>query len=250
MRSLTQGGAKELLLVRGVPVVYHVLRECAASGMDEVLVVVSPDKEAVLRECVAPVAGTAGFPRTIAFAVQHEARGLADAIRLGRDFTADGPVAVALPDNLFVSEVPALAQVVETYMYAQCNVVAMVEILAEEAVRRGATAAYAGWHEGDVFHITCIPDKGARTETFNTGGAASAFTGVGRYVFLPEVFEVIDLVEQTLPPDAELDDIPVMQHLLRHGRLVGRRIRGSFLDVGLPSGYTEANTFGRPPTVP
>jgi len=60
-------------------------------------------------------------------------------------------------------------------------------------------------------------------------------------VFTPELFGVIDEVERALPAGAELDDVPVMQRLLAGGRLIGRRIRGRFLDVGLPQGYQEAN---------
>ena len=72
------------------------------------------------------------------------------------------------------------------------------------------------------------------------GGAASAFTGVGRYVFRPDVFDVIDEAERALAPGAELDDVPVLQRLLARGALVGRRMRGRFLDAGLPAGYAEA----------
>ena len=55
----------------------------------------------------------------------------------------------------------------------------------------------------------------------------------------------MDDVERALKPGAELDDIPVMQRLLDAGRLVGRRIRGRFLDVGLPDGHAEANAVLR-----
>jgi UTP-glucose-1-phosphate uridylyltransferase len=60
-------------------------------------------------------------------------------------------------------------------------------------------------------------------------------------VFAPEVFSAIDEIDASLSPGKELDDIPVMQLLLRRQRLTGCRIRGDFLDVGLPSGYAEAD---------
>jgi len=44
-----------------------------------------------------------------------------------------------------------------------------------------------------------------------------------------------------LPPDQELDDVPVMQLLLRTARLTGCKMRGEFLDVGLPAGYRAAD---------
>lgn len=242
MRSLTGSAPKEMIPLGGEPLLNHVVRECAASGVTELLVVIAPGKEMIAAE-MGRLAGTPGAPASIEIAVQREPRGLADAIRLGRDFAGGAPLAVALPDNLFVGGEPALAQVAETYARTGESVVAIVEIPAAEAARRGATGAYAGRVAGDEFHISRIPDKGAHAGTFDTAGAAAAYTGVGRFVFTPDAFPIMDAVERTLPPGVELDDIPVMQRLLERGRLVGRLIRGRFLDVGLPAGYEEANAL-------
>jgi UTP-glucose-1-phosphate uridylyltransferase len=73
---------------------------------------------------------------------------------------------------------------------------------------------------------------------------------VGRYVFNDALWDVIAAVAATLPPGAELDDVPVLQQLLSASRLVGRRMRGQFLDVGLPSGYEEATRIIRRPPRP
>ena len=239
MQSLTKGNAKELLEIAGVPLVVRVLEECAESGITEALVVISPDKPEIV-DRLSPLAGTSGMPSMISFALQHEPRGLADAIRHGREFAGRSPLAVALPDNLFAGAAPGLKQVTDTFSSTGKNAVAMVEITAAEASRRGPTSVYPGSLDGDEFVIERIPDKGERGKTFDTGGKSSAFTGVGRYVFHPEVFEVIDEVERTLAEGAELDDVPVMQRLLAAGKLTGRRIRGRFFDVGLVSGYEEA----------
>jgi UTP--glucose-1-phosphate uridylyltransferase len=173
--------------------------------------------------------------------VQREPRGLADAIRLGRDFAGREPLAVALPDNIFLTSTPALRQVIDGFRSSRTNIVAIVEISAREAVRRGATAALEGVRDGPTYRLTRIPDKGAKNATFDVHGAESAFTAVGRFVFLPAALRAIDEVEKTVPPGAELDDVPLMQWLLAHRALQGRVIDGDFLDVGLPSGYEEAN---------
>jgi UTP--glucose-1-phosphate uridylyltransferase len=247
MQAVTHGAPKELLPIAGVPLIEWIARECAASGTIELLVVTAPGKQAI-RERLAPHAGTPGFPVHIEFVEQPAPRGLADAIRLGRAFAGGAPLAVALPDNLFVGDAPGLSQVVETYYRTGLNVVAVVDVRRADAGRRGATAIYPGTAHGDEFQITSIPDKGPRHATFDTGDAASAVTGVGRYLFTDEVWSVIDAVERTLPPEAEVDDIPVLQQLLAAHRLIGRRMRGQFLDVGLPAGYAEAaRLIGRPP---
>lgn len=251
MAALTNGAPKELISVGGEPVLRRVLEECAASGVTDVLIVTAPGKSAI-EAFARELAGEPGLPERIEFVVQQEPRGLADAIRHGRDFAAGEPVAVALPDNLFVGAAPAVAQVIAAYDAEGVSVVGVTEVFARDAARRGPTAIYPGVRDGDLLRIERIPSKGARGATFDTGGAPSALTGVGRYVFTVEAFGVMDEVERSLAPGAELDDIPVMQRLLERGRLVGRVLHGRFLDVGLPGGYqeadealTEARTGGR-----
>jgi UTP--glucose-1-phosphate uridylyltransferase len=240
MLSISGGTAKELVPLAGEPVLAHVLRECALSGIEHVLVVVSPDKQSVV-DFTKTVSGAQGMPARIDTAVQSRAHGLADAIRVGRAFAGEEAVAVALPDNVFVdTATPALAQVIETYAHDRTNVVGLTEITAEIAASRGPTPIYPGIRSDDDFIIESIPSKGAHGSTFALGSATSAMTGVGRYVFLSGAFDVIDEVERSLAPGKELDDIPVMQMMLARGALRGRVLRGTFLDVGLPEGFREA----------
>jgi UTP-glucose-1-phosphate uridylyltransferase len=240
MASLSGGGAKELLPVAGMPLLLRVLSECATSGIGEVMVVISPGKDEVADAALA-AAGARGMPRRIEIGIQSHPRGLADAIRVGRDFAGDSALAVALPDNVFVGADPALAQLAAVYQATGKNVVAMVELFQRDADRYGPTSIYPGTADGNEFRIEAVPAKGDRAKTFDLAGAHSGFTGVGRYVFLPELFGAIDEVESALRPGEELDDIPVMRLLLERGRLTGCRIQGDFLDVGIPSGYREAN---------
>jgi UDP-glucose pyrophosphorylase len=240
MLALTHGAPKELIDVGGVPAIVRVLEECASSGITDAIVVIAPDKQAIV-DALKTSAGASGMPSRISFVVQEEPRGLADAIRLGRNFADGGPLAVALPDNLFTHGEPAVRQVAQTFERTGMNVVAVVEISGAEASRRGPTSIYAGQLDGDEYRITRLPGKGERGKTFDTHGAASAFTGIGRFVFTTDGFDAIDAVATTLPAGAELDDVPVMQKLLEEGRLIGRRITGRFYDIGLIPGYNEAN---------
>jgi UTP--glucose-1-phosphate uridylyltransferase len=248
MRPIVGDAPKELVPVAGVPAIEWVLRECAASGIDEVLIVSAPGK-AALDLHVLSLAGAAECPGSIRVVVQQTPRGLADAIRLGRSFASGAPLAVALPDNLFVGAEPALAQVIDSAARLATNVVAVTEIAAADAAARGPTAALVGTTDGVDYRIARIPDKGEKGTTFDPGTAASAFTAVGRYVFQPDAVDAIDRIEAALAPGAELDDVPLMQHLLAEQRLVGRAIEGRFLDVGLPSGYADATSWlaSRPP---
>jgi UTP--glucose-1-phosphate uridylyltransferase len=240
MLEVTKGAPKELLAVAGVPALGRVIAECGASGIEDLLIVIAPGKDVII-DYASSLAGTPGMPDRISFIEQREPRGLADAIRLGREFADGTPLGVALPDNLFVGDEPALRQIIEAFHATDVNVVGVVEVPAADAPRRGPTAIYPGRLDGNLFHIDRVPDKGPRTAQFDTKGAESAVTGIGRFLFTSDAFSVIDDVEKSLVPGAELDDIPVMQRLLSRRRLVGRLIRGHFLDVGLPGGHREAD---------
>lgn len=240
MATLTGGVAKELLPIAGVPLVLRVMAECAASGIEEILIVSAPGKKD-LEDAAVAAAGTPRMPSRVEVSVQAEPRGLADAIRYGREFAAGAPMAVALPDNLFLGQVPPISQLIEQHQATGKSVVAIVELTAANRHRYGPTAVYPGRIEGKEFVIEQIPDKGPRAKTFDPMGASSAFTGVGRYVFRPDVFAAIDEVEVNLPDGRELDDVPVMKLLLERRLLTGCLIRGDFLDVGIPSGYLEAD---------
>src|SRR5947209_2730061 len=150
MLGLTKGAPKELIEVAGVPVLGRVIAECGSSGITELLIVIAPGKDAIV-DYAGPLAGTPGMPDRIGFIEQHEARGLADAIRLGRHFAEDEPLGVALPDNLFVGDAPGLRQVIDTHEGTGMNVVGVVEIFAADAERRGPTAVYPGRLDGDGF---------------------------------------------------------------------------------------------------
>lgn len=241
MSSLTHGGAKELLPIGARPQVLRVMEECAASGISDVLIVSAPGK-ADLERVVRSAAGLPGMPARVDVVIQEDPRGLADAIRLGKDFAGNSPLAVALPDNLFIGDAPALLQLIAVHRATAKSVVAIVELIAERKHCYGPTAIYPGRVNGNEFVIDCIPDKGLKSQTFDLARGKTAFTGVGRYVFLPEVFTAIDEAEAQLQSGSELDDIPVMQILLERNRLTGCVVRGDFLDVGLPSGYAEADS--------
>lgn len=240
MARLTGGRAKELMPVAGRPQLLWVLAECAASGVEEVLVVAAPSKRELI-DVALGAAGKSEMPHRIETVVQQSPRGLADAIRLGVDFVGSAAFAVALPDNLFVADVPALRQVISAHERTRKNVVGIVELFPEDAGRAGPTAIYAGDLDGDSYDIKSIPAKGSRGATFDLKGARSGFTGIGRYVLLPEFFAATDEIERNLSGEAEVDDVPVMRLLLERNRLIGRRIVGEFFDVGLPVGYAAAN---------
>jgi len=86
--------------------------------------------------------------------------------------------------------------------------------------------------------VTAIAEKG--TGSFDTGGQPSAITPIGRMAFPGEVLPEWEELARELAPNAELDDVPVLQRMARRNALAGVLNSARFFDVGNAEGYRDA----------
>ena len=93
MRPATRALPKEMLPVGDRPVVQHVVEELAASGIERVVFVTAPGKEAIAEHFVGDTAGVA-----LASVVQAVPRGLGDAVLQAHGLVGDERFAIALGD--------------------------------------------------------------------------------------------------------------------------------------------------------
>jgi UTP--glucose-1-phosphate uridylyltransferase len=228
---------KELLPVAGKPLLQWTLEEAAAAGLERVVVVTSPAKPQIAQFLSdrPPRSARDGLARlSVSIVVQPEPRGLGDAITCARSLAGGDDVAVLLPDNLF-SRGPAIAAVLDARRRTGLAAVLVAPSVTTEgggAHTKGTTAPvhYRSRPDG-LLEIAALGDKGARS---------AAFTAIGRMVFGPDVFDRFERLRPTLPPGAELDDVPLLQQLATAGELVGVPLAGTFYDTGVPEGYAAA----------
>jgi len=121
----------ELLPIGGVPMLEWVVRECAASGTSDLLIVTCAELDAI-RSLIAPRVGSPGFPLRIEF-VESTPR-VGDALTAGRAFAAGAPFGFCQPTHLFVGDAPGLAQVVESYYRTGKNVAGIIGDFATDEV--------------------------------------------------------------------------------------------------------------------
>jgi hypothetical protein len=192
-------GVVELLPIGGAPMLEWVVRECAASGTNDLAIVTCRDLDTI-RSLVAPRVGSPGFPLRIEF---FEGDGsFAAALEIGRAFAGEAPLGIAMPTHLFVGDAPGLAQVVETYYRTGKNVAGVV-----------------GDFPTDEVELAPVLDH-----------------VVGRYL----------LARRDIGTD--LDEAGLLRALVDAHCVIGRRMRGQFLDVTFPEGRAEAGRFAlRPP---
>ena len=236
MRSVTNGAPKELLEVGGMSALEQVLRECAASLIQQALVLVAPGKEAIAFK-VLRLAGTPGFPREITVLEQPVPLGLADAIGRGRDVAPAEPLAVVLPSALYRGDRPALAQVIAAYRTSLHSVVGMIEARAAISATKQAVPVVGGTLQGEEVSIETIPDPGVVGQL---SAGSVPFTFGGRFVFSPDAYVALDAVLRAANPARETDVSAVLQRMLGRGQLIGKMIRGRYCDLTVPAGYEDA----------
>ena len=233
LHPITRWLPKETLPVALRPVLHWTLDEAADAGLLRAIVVTNPHKpmlEAVARSYPGPL--------DLEFVPQDHPRGLGDALLRARDHLAGSPFVTILPDNLFHGPNPTSA-VLATHRATGLATVLLAEITREDSVMKGATGRASIRLEADgTIRVTSIADKG--TGRFDAAGQDAAVTPVGRMAFPASILEEFEALGRSLPPDAELDDVPVMQRLASRGALAGAMNHARFFDVGVPEGYRDA----------
>lgn len=239
---------KEMLPVVDKPIIQYALEECAAAGAEEFIFVTGRGKaliedhfdravelfetlqrrgkEAEL-EALEHEMRPAG---AIAYTRQQEPRGLGHAVWCARHLVGDEPFGVVLVDDLIDAEVPCMRQMVEAHARTGGNVVAVMEVPAEQTARYGVLRP--GEDDGRLVEVRGLVEKPHPRE------APSRLAVIGRYILLPEVFAHLSRHEVGAGGEIQLTD--AMARLIDEQAFHGIRFDGRRFDCGDKLGYLEA----------
>ena len=98
---MTKPMSKPLLPVYDKPMIYYPLAILMQAGISDVMVIVPPNETDTFR---ALLGNGSQFGISICYAEQPVARGIADALLIGREFVGDDSVCLVLGDNIFHSD--------------------------------------------------------------------------------------------------------------------------------------------------
>jgi UTP--glucose-1-phosphate uridylyltransferase len=235
MQPMTRWLPKELLPVSLVPLIHWALAEAADAGLARAIVVTNPAKP-ILGDVARDFAGRPDL--RVELVSQDRPAGLGDAMLRTRPLVGNQPFAVVLPDNLFRGPNQTAAILQAWQRFGEASVL-IAEVSAEDAPFKGATGR-ALVREGPVgsLRVVDVADKGRGR--FDTGSGDRAATPIGRLVLPADACVDLDEIARSLPPGAELDDVPLLQRLARRNALVGVYCSAQFFDVGVPEGYRRA----------
>lgn len=252
VRAIAGDLPKELLTVAAKPLIVHAIEGLAASGVRQIGVVISSAKESIRQfllgeppEFLAPLldAHLRVLLRACEFSffVQPSPGGLADAVSLCRDFIGDEPFALVMPDNIMLDGLPVVSQMIPFFSREPQDMVGAIRLQPEEASRFGNVG---------ILETEAIPDENHRLlrvshfsdktgDPLSIPAGTSVLKNFGGSIFLPHFF---DYIEQCRPQaEGDLDDVPVIQAMIREKGLLAVVLGGNGFDVGSPAGYWAAN---------
>jgi UTP--glucose-1-phosphate uridylyltransferase len=245
----TKAVPKEMLTIVDKPLIQYAVEEASAAGLENLIFVIGPDKEAIEQhfdervhlqdaleeqgkdDALEAVQDSSLNPGQYVYVRQSVPLGVGHAIWCARGLINSEPVAVLLPDDLILSETPCVKQLLDVYRKVGGNVIAVESVPREETSRYGVIDA-AG-DEGTVIEAKGIVEKPAPDD------APSTLAVIGRYILQPEVFEALE--DQKPGAGGEIQLTDAIARTLGNVPLHAVRFEGQRFDCGNKLGFVEAN---------
>lgn len=161
---------------------------------------------------------------------QGEPKGLGHAVLVARDHVGDQPFAVLLGDDIMHERAGVLDGMLAVHQRTGASVVALKEVSRQEISSYGCAAVEPV--EDNLVRILDIVEKPSADE------APSNLAVMGRYVLIPDIF---DLLEATKPgKGGEIQLTDAIKELLGDGTVYGWTFRHGRFDVGNKLDYLRA----------
>jgi UTP--glucose-1-phosphate uridylyltransferase len=225
---LTRAIPKEMLPIGAKPAIHCIVEEAIAAGADDIVVVISEEKEIIRRY----FDGDPDLGSRIRFVYQKEQKGLGHAI-LQAAGNVEGSVLILLGDALVSGPNPSVEMVAVSKANGGASVIGMEQVPREKVSRYGIIAV-----EGDV------PPSGSASrivdlvEKPRIEDAPSKLAIAGRYLLDGEIFSLLATQQPGHGGEIQLTD--AIRRLLNHKRVYGYVYPGKRQDIGNPAGYLAA----------
>lgn len=241
---------KELLPIVDTPTLAYLIDEACKSGIDEVLIILSPQK-LYMKKYFKPNRALNSLLRknnkrheyalanpdikvNVSFAVQKKMNGNGMAVYLAKDFANGEPFAVLFGDDLMYEgdNAPVTAQLIEAYEKSGGKTVIGCQKTSEEVARRCGVMIAGEKLCDKVTVVNGIIEK-------PKGELPSELVSLGRFVLNPEIFDELDKVEPNSEGEVYLTD--ALDALAKQGdKVVACEFDGRRYDIGNKEGYLEA----------
>ena len=189
--------AKELLPILNKPLIEYAMSEAIKAGIEKFIFVTSPEKQSIINyfkkniklenelkdknsDYLELINNKLILEDNLIEVIQDKPLGLGHAIWCAKDYI-NGPFAVILPDDLIVSEIPCIKQLIDTHKEHKCNVVAVQEVDENNIEKYGVIDYYK--NISNAFYVKDMIEKPSKEI------APSNLAIIGRYVLQPSIMK-------------------------------------------------------------
>jgi UTP--glucose-1-phosphate uridylyltransferase len=243
---VTKSMPKEMLPIIDKPVIHYVVEEAVKSGINDIIIITGRGKRAIedyfdgapelemrLRaqnkeEALKSLKKVSEFP-DIQYIRQKEPNGLGDAILKAERHIGSEPFAVLLGDDIVTNAKPCTAQLMSVYSRLQSSVLSVEHVPREKVSNYGIIQGTA--IEADLIRIEDIIEKPSPKKALSDLGA------VGRYIFVPEIFDCLKNVRPGVGNEIQLTD--GIRLLLKDHPVFACKFAGKRYDTGDKLGYIK-----------
>ena len=245
MQAVTKGAPKELLRVNGMPAIYHAVLQGWANGISQVAIIIREGKETISRSFQERKFVASHFPGAvdlfeefrknleIVFFYQSHPRGECDALDLGRKYIGAGPALVVYPDNIVVSGLVAVKEVVDRFVTQGCPTIGLKRIWNADEPNSGGKIKVEACEDGlfNIIHFCSKDHPGF--------DCSPIYRTSGIYVADPIFFDYISTAKERYP-QGEITDDKVRQLMLKDGHsFIGVPLLSRVYDIGSLNGYAN-----------
>ncbi|MBI2165000.1 MAG: NTP transferase domain-containing protein [Chloroflexi bacterium] len=197
LRPFTYSITKQLLPIANKPVLFYILEKVRALGVREIGLVVSAPHA---KETIRIVGDGSRWDARFTYLVQEEPRGLADTVRISREFLGSSSFLMVLGDNVYGFD---FAGIVADFLAHPCDGLLVTQRV-EEPTRYGI--------------VVVQPDGSVKSVVEKPSEALSDLALLGIYIFSPEIHRVMDSIS---PSDrGELELTNAVMGVIKAGRMV------------------------------
>ena len=232
MRPATRSVPKALVTLMDRPTIQYAVEEAARAGVHEAILIVDLAAASAIDHHFSGEGPLPGLEEVqIRIVVQEEPHGLGHAVLTAREAVGDRSFYCSLVDTIAgpnAAFFEALAEASDGQ-----SVIGLEHISGDLFDRYGVVGVAAEVSTGVVEINQAIEKPGE--------AAAPSDLGIfGRYLFSPEIFDALAVVEPGYGGEIQLTD--AIDTLARAGRCRGAVVPGELLDVGNPLGMLIAST--------
>lgn len=229
---------KEMLPILDRPTIQFVVEEAVAGGINDVLLITSPQKQAII-EHFRPARIEHDLLRPLDELIarikirqvhQLQQRGLGDAVNQARSHV-NGPFLCMLGDTVFSGQILPAQQLVQAYARLGTTIIGLEEVPVEKVSRYGIVS---GRSVGDgTIRIEGLVEKPSPDQ------APSRLAIAARYVLTPAIFDCLDRTPEGKGGEIQLTD--ALRLLLEREPIHGVVLSAKRHDVGNPADWLATN---------